>query len=255
MAIALSNNLVNPNYKYIFVSHSSLDWERVRIVRNFLEEKSFYPLLFHLKCIESTGEDLILLKELLHREIMSRTRFLYCDSDNARNSDYVQWEVKEAKDCSIPIIKTINIDEKFEIIQSQLSEWTTFLISIGFIGTWKSRIIRTAIIARLKEMDTSTRIIEFEDDEHIPVFYGQLPQAAIDYIKQQASLLDKTSLIVSFVSDDFYVRGFCGKVEYIVGQRLRLPNIQIRIPESQVQSPSDDFIEEIMKTIASRYFT
>lgn len=242
-------------YKYIFVSHSSLDWERVRIVRNFLEEKSFYPLLFHLKCIESTGEDLILLKKLLHREIMSRTRFLYCDSVNARNSEYVQWELKEAKDCSVPIIKTIKIDEKFEVIQSQLSEWTSFLNSIGFIGTRKSRIIRQAINSRLKKIDSSVKIIEFEDDEYIPVFNGQLPQGAIDYINQQTNLLDKTSLIVSFVSDDFYVRGFCGRVEYTLGKHLRLPNIQIKIPESQVQSPTDDFIEEIMKTIISIYYT
>ena len=204
------------NHKYIFVSHSSIDWERVRIIRNYLEEKSFYPLLFHLKCLESKGEDLSFLKNLLHREILSRTWFLYCDSENARDSEYVQWEVEEAKSNSIPLIKIININEDYESIKTILGEWTTFLNSIGFIGTWKSRKIRKTIIARLKEMDSSVKIIEFDDDEYIPVFYGQLPQEAIDYIKQQSDLLDKTSLIVSFVSNDFYVRGFCSKVEYYV---------------------------------------
>ena len=104
-------------------------------------------------------------------------------------------------------------------------------------------------------MDSSVKIIEFDDDEYIPVFYGQLPQEAIDYIKQQSDLLDKTSLIVSFVSNDFYVRGFCSKVEYYVEQRQRLPKIQINIPDSQIQDPSNDFIEEIMRIIITSYFT
>lgn len=86
----------NPQ-KYIFVSHSSKDWEKVRVIRNYLEEKSFYPLLFHLKCLETKGEDLALLKNLLQREIQARRRFLYCNSKDAMESEYVQWELSQVR--------------------------------------------------------------------------------------------------------------------------------------------------------------
>jgi hypothetical protein len=38
---------------WVFVSHSTKDFERVRLVRNALEDSGFRPILFYLKCLEN----------------------------------------------------------------------------------------------------------------------------------------------------------------------------------------------------------
>ena len=75
---------------WIFLSHSSEDFDKVRKIRNYLEEKSYRPLMFYLKCLESDEE----IYDLITREIDVRTRFILCDSENARGSKWVKKEEK-----------------------------------------------------------------------------------------------------------------------------------------------------------------
>lgn len=86
-------NKCHKSYKkeYFFISHSHKDIEKVRIVRNTIEE-SFYnePILFFLKCLEDDNE----ITSLLKREIDARLWFIYCNSKNADASKYVQEERK-----------------------------------------------------------------------------------------------------------------------------------------------------------------
>ena len=74
---------------WVFVSHSTKDFEKVRLVRNALEDSGFRPILFYLKCMENEDE----INELLKREIDARRRFILCDSPNAQASKFVQSEV------------------------------------------------------------------------------------------------------------------------------------------------------------------
>lgn len=74
---------------WIFISHSSEDFNKVRKIRNYLEEKSYRPLMFYLKCLESDEE----IYDLITREIDVRTRFILCDSENARSSYWVKKEM------------------------------------------------------------------------------------------------------------------------------------------------------------------
>lgn len=74
---------------WVFISHSTKDFERVRLVRNALEDSGFRPILFYLKCMENEEE----VNELLKREIDARRRFILCDSPNAQASEFVQSEV------------------------------------------------------------------------------------------------------------------------------------------------------------------
>lgn len=74
---------------WVFISHSNKDFEKVRLVRNELEENGFRPILLYLKCMEDEDEIDILIK----REIDSRRRFILCDSPNAKASKYVQSEI------------------------------------------------------------------------------------------------------------------------------------------------------------------
>ena len=240
--------------KYIFVSHSSKDWKKVRVIRNYLEDKSFYPLLFHLKCLETKGEDLALLKNLLQREIQARRRFLYCNSKDAMESDYVQWELSQVKSVKGAIFKEINLEKPSNVINEELSVWTKYLKTIGFIGTWKSRIIRNHIIKKLREDDLNIDFVLFEDDEHIPIWNGQLPQGALDYINHQISELDYASLIIGLKTSDYHVRGFCSRAEYYTGQRGELRFLSVDIPDSECTTPNEDFISTIVDSIFTNYY-
>lgn len=73
---------------WVFISHSHKDIERVRKIRNKLEELGFEPLLFFLKCLSDEDE----IEELIKREIDEREWFIYVDSANARRSHWVQTE-------------------------------------------------------------------------------------------------------------------------------------------------------------------
>lgn len=74
---------------WVFISHSTKDFDRVRLVRNALENNGFRPILFYLKCMEDEEE----INELIKKEIDARSRFILCDSPNAQASKYVQSEV------------------------------------------------------------------------------------------------------------------------------------------------------------------
>lgn len=75
---------------YIFVSHSHQDIEKVRNLRNFLESINTEPILFFLKSLSDENE----IVDLIKREIDARHWFIYCDSENAKNSTWVQTEKK-----------------------------------------------------------------------------------------------------------------------------------------------------------------
>ena len=78
---------------WVFVSHSTKDFEKVRIIRNKMEEIGMRPILFYLKCLKDRPE----VMDLLKREIDVRPRFLLCDSPNSRESEFVDEEVRYIK--------------------------------------------------------------------------------------------------------------------------------------------------------------
>lgn len=54
------------NEIWVFLSHSNKDYEKVRIVRNILEEHGFRPLMFFLKCLDDDKNDEE-VRRLIHR--------------------------------------------------------------------------------------------------------------------------------------------------------------------------------------------
>lgn len=75
---------------WIFVSHSTRDIRKVRLIRNYLERSNAEPLLFRLKCLDSKARS---IPTFLQAEMRARQFFLLCDSRNARGSPYVRQEV------------------------------------------------------------------------------------------------------------------------------------------------------------------
>lgn len=59
---------------WVFLSHSNEDYEKVRLVRNMLEEDGLRPIMFFLKCLNDEEE----IDDLIKREIDCRTRCILC---------------------------------------------------------------------------------------------------------------------------------------------------------------------------------
>ena len=95
---------------WVFISHSHHDIEKVREIRNELEKNGFEPLMFFLKCLTDDDE----VEALIKREINEREWFIYADSENARNSKWVQSERKYIH--VLPDKKVYTVDLEKEIV-------------------------------------------------------------------------------------------------------------------------------------------
>ena len=108
----------NPNKEiWIFLSHSNKDFAKVRLIRNYLEERSCRPLMFYLKCLSNDDE----IDDLIKREIDCRTRFIICDSENSQASKWVQSEVKYIKSQQRSY-ETIDLSKNEDEIKAQLDK-------------------------------------------------------------------------------------------------------------------------------------
>lgn len=74
---------------FLFISHSHKDMDRVRQLRNKLEEAGYEPLCFYLKALDGSEEE---LDDLIKREIDARQWFVYAVSTDSRDSEWVQKE-------------------------------------------------------------------------------------------------------------------------------------------------------------------
>lgn len=135
----------NSDKKWVFLSHSNKDYEKVRQVRNILEEQGFRPLMFFLNCLEDEDE----IDSLIKREIDSRKRFILCDSQNAQNSKWVQEEVLYIKERK-RLWEKVNIDSSIEEIKNALCRFQARNI-IYINGTSDDEEIVEAIKLYLQE--------------------------------------------------------------------------------------------------------
>lgn len=95
---------------YIFLSHSHLDIENIRELRNALEKRGFDALCFYLKCLDDDSE----IEGLIKREIDSRGIFLYIESENSANSKWVKEERKYIEESSEKIVRKVSINSIIE---------------------------------------------------------------------------------------------------------------------------------------------
>lgn len=108
---------------WIFISHSSKDIEKIRMIRNEFEKYGQNPLAFHLKCLKTdTNENKNELLDLIKREIESREWFVFCESESSLNSEYVKLEREYVVSCEKKMIWRINLNASDEEILKQVRE-------------------------------------------------------------------------------------------------------------------------------------
>jgi hypothetical protein len=139
---------------WVFLSHSSKDYDKVCLVRNELEKHRFRPLMFFLKCLDDDYHDEE-VKSLIFREIDSRSRFVLCDSSNAQNSDWVKKEVEYIQEKN-RFFFTIDLDrvDDYEYLSSEVSRFvkrSTVILAyshhdIQLVKELKEQLIRNDFI-------------------------------------------------------------------------------------------------------------
>lgn len=99
---------------WVFISHSSKDYEDVKIIRNYLEESGFSALMFYLKSLEDPKKRK-LTQQLINWEIEERNIFVFCQSKSSKSSKWVQDEIEYIKNFPEKIYVEIDINKlKYE---------------------------------------------------------------------------------------------------------------------------------------------
>ncbi len=150
------------NQTWIFLSHSSKDIEKVRIVRNEFEKYGKNPLAFHLKCLNTDSfEGKQEVVSLIHREIEARDWFVYCNSANAMNSEFVIDERNYVKKLNKKNIKIfdINLDDDKENIEKAVLK---IVKSSNIVISYAAKDIEfaKALTTRLQNRDYSIFLSE-----------------------------------------------------------------------------------------------
>lgn len=159
---------------WVFVAHSTRDIDKVRRVRDVVEEEGGEPILFFLKCITDDDE----LDGLLKREIDARNVFLLCDSRNARHSDYVQEEFRHARSGGKEPLVVIDLDdpdwEQQEDLIRALVRRATLFLSYSRRDAAAVEPIRAALI------ESDLAIWETSDDLNPDAPFADQIREAID---------------------------------------------------------------------------
>lgn len=108
---------------WIFLSHSSKDIDKVRLIRNEFEKWGHNPLAFHLRCLSTdTEEGRKELDSLIKREIDAREWFVFCESPAASKSPYVAEEHAYILDSGKDMIWSLDMTLDIETILSSVRQ-------------------------------------------------------------------------------------------------------------------------------------
>ena len=186
------------NGTWIFLSHSNKDIDKVRFIRNEFEKLGHKPLMFFLKCIDDSSE----LEDLIKREIKARHWFVLCDSENARNSKWVQEEIRMIKKLDGKFYETISLDNNIEKQIDKINNFSkrvTIFISYSYEEE-KTKLIAQQMSKKFREKDYSV----FLDIESLKI--GEIWEDSIRNSIKKASqkgffllLIDKATFKNNFV--------------------------------------------------------
>lgn len=198
----------NNNEIWVFLSHSNKDYEKVRLVRNMLEEQSLRPLMFFLHCLNDNEE----IDSLIKREIDCRTRFILCDSENARKSHWVQKEVEYIKSQN-RICETIDLSKSLDEIKVTLQDFinkTKIFISYNR----EEYELAEMVYNRLSIYDFSVYIDRAWDFKSS---YNQNYKDAVDFLEN--SVAKSNGYVVAIVNERVLNSNSCSRHELIKALR------------------------------------
>lgn len=174
--------MANNNEIWVFLSHSHEDYEKVRKVRDMLEDQHMRPLMFFLKCLNDHDE----IDSLIKREIDCRTRFVLCDTEESRKSAWVQREVEyiKSKDRNFDVIDlTVNDEESIRNQIEQIKKKTTIYISFSTVEF----PLANTVFNRLCKYDFDVR------------FWDNFPCDGHDYSQESIAQACKKGTVIALI--------------------------------------------------------
>jgi len=144
------------NGGWVFISHSHQDIEKVRRIRDYLEQLGFEPLMFYLKCLSDEDE----IADLIKREIDEREWFIYADSPKARASKWVRTELEYMESRKKERIFTIDLNQNLNT-QLQNIERAAKQMKV-FISSSRRDVL---LCRRLKERFLDKEMLVLSDED------------------------------------------------------------------------------------------
>lgn len=220
---------------WVFLSHSNEDYDKVKLVRDLLEQESFRPIMFFLKCLHDHDE----IDGLIKREIDARKRFVLCDSDNARKSAWVQHEVEYIKSKN-RMYETINLDASTEEIAAAIKRFRIRTTVFLEVSSYKKYDI--AIRKRLKEEEF--RYYDYKSEmKTLPEELTQIKSELIKEIEEEFTRFGERKRIERFIFEENSGVQYASIIPFSLAANLRnLSNLNDRIME-QYQTRIDYYKE------------
>jgi hypothetical protein len=239
---------------WIFISHSHQDIQKVRRIRNRLEELGLEPLMFYLKCLTDENE----IVELIKREIDERDWFVYADSANARSSKWVKTEREYIESLTGKNVFTIYLDGNIEE-QLAMVEHISRQMKVFISYSHKDKELASRIRERLVERD----LMVLSDTEMSPG--GLWAEQITDQIQDAARngfvilLLTENSIHSRYVLNeiDMTVQAGGRIVPVLVGDTKLTNDLlyyvgdipAVRISEAHLDSELDSLVERILHDV------
>lgn len=191
-----------PEGSWIFLSHSSADIEKVRMIRNAFERHHQNPLAFHLKCLRTdTKKGCRELESLIQREINARDWFVFCESEDARKSSYVNMEKDYVIKCGKKKIYTIDMSLPIEEILEKVEQ------ICADVRIYISYCKKTHAIVKI----LAQQLMQYDFD----VWYDErlLPGESFqETIAGKIEAVVKYGFFVAIITED-YEQSYCGMYE------------------------------------------
>lgn len=192
---------------WVFLSHSNKDYEKVREIRNLLEEQNFRPLMFFLNCLNDDDE----IDSLIKREIDSRKRFILCDSPNAQSSKWVQKEVDYIKSKQ-RYYYTLNISEPSEKISQSILQFAGE--STVYVSYSRNDEVLYEQLKTMLHDDLDLRVFDLKNDLTLGNAYEEQITEMID-----SSLIN--GYVIFIITNNFLKSTFCCKeLEYVLNNPI-----------------------------------
>lgn len=256
---------------WIFLSHSNKDFAKVRMIRNYLEERSCRPLMFYLKCLSNDDE----IDGLIKREIDCRTRFIICESENSQGSKWVQSEVKYIKSQQ-RAYETIDLSQTDEQIKAQLDELVKSTQIFLAYSRRDDEIVRS-VYSHIRKYDIKCMGVDpdfisgknfqeaFSNDidlarefGFVVFFASRNSMSGLYFIEELMDAAEKGASILVLLMDDFakanYKELFPQAQDIPVDDLVDRSNAKIKVRDLTVAKTQEEMIELAVEKIVDRAF-
>lgn len=247
---------------WIFLSHSSQDIEKIRIIRNEFEKYGQNPLAFHLKCLNTDtvqGRDEI--DNLIKREIQAREWFVYCQSDSARKSPYVNMERAYILEIGKKKVWTIDLAQDMELIKNQV-KLICQDIEVFITYSRKDYDLCKMLAKELRKKDFYVWMYDEND----------YSESWIEYIADGINNASKKGFVVAMITENsvksralgnelqLAVRNSSTSIVPIIFGDIKLPmeiefmvgNIQFRLPKNPNESDMKSIAEQMERMVIDK---